>query len=53
MNIVEWKFGNILVSCGWISMAIGSIATLLTSNRLFYIPIGLGLILIFLGYVVK
>ena len=38
MNIVEWRFGNFLVSCGLVSMAIGIVALLMTSNPVFNIP---------------
>ena len=48
MNIVEWRFGNFLVSCGFASMAVGLVGLLMTSNHLFNILVGLGLVIIFL-----
>lgn len=48
MNIVEWRFGNFLVSCGLASMAVGLVGFLMTTNRLFDIPIILGIALVFL-----
>ena len=47
MNIVEWRFGNFLVSCGLVSIAVGIVGFLMTTNPLFNIPIGLGFVLVF------
>ena len=52
MNIVEWRFGNVIVSCGLVSMAVGIVGLLMTSNHLFNIPIGLGLVIILLRQLV-
>ncbi|MCK4526178.1 hypothetical protein KAW18_02305 [candidate division WOR-3 bacterium] len=52
MNIVEWKFGNVLASCGIISLLMGFMALFITGNHLFYVPIGLGLVLVFLKHMV-
>lgn len=48
MNIVEWRFGNFLVTCGFVSIAVGSVALFMTGNHLFFIPVGLGIAIVFL-----
>lgn len=48
MNITEWRFGNVLATCGFVGMAVGTVALFMTGSHLFYIPIGLGMMLVFL-----